>query len=103
MRAQRQRPRAYLSLLLLLECALVLLFTAQNLALFYVGWEAMMIPLYVLMAAWGGEGRRRATLTFFIYTLVGSLLMLVAVAWVGIHGQSFQIDVLSGRRLDSTW
>jgi NADH-quinone oxidoreductase subunit M len=101
--AGRDRPRAYFALLLGLECALVLLFTARDIVLFYVGWEAMMIPLYVLIAVWGAEQRRRATLTFFIYTLIGSLLMLVAVAWVGIHGQSFQIDVLSGRRLDSTW
>ena len=101
--AGRERPRAYFALLLGLECALVLLFTARDIVLFYVGWEAMMIPLYVLIAVWGGEQRRRATLTFFIYTLIGSLLMLVAVAWVGIHGNSFQIDVLTGAGLDSTW
>ena len=76
----------------------MLLFTARDIVLFYVGWEAMMIPLYVLIAVWGGEQRRRATLTFFIYTLIGSLLMLVAVAWVGIHGNSFELDVLTGRR-----
>jgi NADH-quinone oxidoreductase subunit M len=103
MRAQRQKPRAYLSLLLLLECALVLLFTAQNLALFYVGWEAMMIPLYVLMATWGGEGRRRATLTFFIYTLVGSLLMLVAIAAIGIDQGTFERSALIGRAHMPTW
>ena len=101
--AGRERPRVYFALLLGLECALVLLFTARDIVLFYVGWEAMMIPLYVLIAVWGGEQRRRATLTFFIYTLIGSLLMLVAVAWVGIHGNSFQIDVLTGAGLDSTW
>jgi NADH-quinone oxidoreductase subunit M len=101
--AGRERPRAYFALLLGLECALVLLFTARDIVLFYVGWEAMMIPLYVLIAVWGGEERRRATLTFFIYTLVGSLLMLVGVAWVGIHGHSFQIDALTGANLDSTW
>ena len=57
--AGRERPRVYFGLLLLLESALVLLFTAQDLVLFYVGWEVMMIPLYVLMGVWGGEGRRR--------------------------------------------
>ncbi len=86
--AGRERPRAYFALLLALEGALVLLFTARDLVLFYTGWEAMMIPLYVLIVVWGGDQRRRATLTFFIYTLIGSLLMLVGVAWVGIHGQS---------------
>jgi NADH-quinone oxidoreductase subunit M len=101
--AGRERPRAYFALLLGLECALVLLFTARDIVLFYVGWEAMMIPLYVLIAVWGGEQRRRATLTFFIYTLIGSLLMLVGVAWVGIHGNSFEIDSLTGASFDSTW
>jgi NADH-quinone oxidoreductase subunit M len=101
--AGRERPRAYFALLLGLECALVLLFTARDIVLFYVGWEAMMIPLYVLIAVWGGEQRRRATLTFFIYTLIGSLLMLVGVAWVGIHGNSFEIDSLTGAGFDSTW
>jgi NADH-quinone oxidoreductase subunit M len=98
----RARPRAYFALLLALEAALVLLFTARDLVLFYTGWEAMMIPLYVLIFVWGGDLRRRATLTFFVYTLVGSLLMLVGVAWVGIHGHSFQLDQLSGR-FDSQW
>ena len=82
--AGRERPRVYLALLLLLESALVLLFTAQELVLFYVGWEVMMIPLYVLMGVWGGESRRRATIQFVVYTLVGSLLMLVAIAVLGV-------------------
>ena len=63
-RAGRDRPRAYYGLVLLLEAALVLLFTAQDLVLFYVGWEVMMIPLFILMAVWGGEGRRAATIRF---------------------------------------
>ena len=90
----RARPRAYFSLLLMLEGALVLLFTARDLVLFYTGWEAMMIPLYVLIGVWGGRERRRATFTFFVYTLVGSLLMLVGVAWVGITQGTFELDAL---------
>ncbi len=90
----RARPRAYFSLLLMLEGALVLLFTARDLVLFYTGWEAMMIPLYVLIGVWVGRERRRATFTFFVYTLVGSLLMLVGVAWVGITQGTFELDAL---------
>ena len=90
----RARPRAYFSLLLMLEGALVLLFTARDLVLFYTGWEAMMIPLYVLIGVWGGRERRRATFTFFVYTLIGSLLMLVGVAWVGITQGTFELDAL---------
>ena len=78
----------------MLEGALVLLFTARDLVLFYTGWEAMMIPLYVLIGVWGGRERRRATFTFFVYTLVGSLLMLVGVAWVGITQGTFELDAL---------
>ncbi len=53
-----------------------------------------MIPLYVLIGVWGGRERRRATFTFFVYTLVGSLLMLVGVAWVGITQGTFELDAL---------
>jgi NADH-quinone oxidoreductase subunit M len=92
MRAGRDRPRAYFGLLLLLEAALVLLFTAQDLVLFYVGWEVMLIPLFVLMAVWGGEGRRVATVRFVIYTMVGSLLMLVAIAAIGVKYGTFEVS-----------
>jgi NADH-quinone oxidoreductase subunit M len=90
----RARPRMFFALLLLLEGALVLLFTARDLVVFYTGWEAMMIPLYVLIGVWGGAERRRATFTLFVYTLVGSLLMLAGVAWVGITQGSFELDTL---------
>jgi NADH-quinone oxidoreductase subunit M len=101
--AGRERPRAYLGLLLVLEAALVLLFTAQDLVLFYVGWELMMIPLYVLMGVWGGEGRRRATLQFVVYTMVGSLLMLVAIAVLGVSAHSFELSTLTADPHESTW
>ena len=90
--AGRDRLRAYVALMLLLESALMLLFTAQDLVLFYVGWETMMIPLYVLMGVWGGAGRRFATYQFVIYTFVGSLLMLVAIATLGIRYGTFEVD-----------
>lgn len=99
----RERPRAYLALLLMLEAALVLLFTAQNLVVFYVGWEVMMIPLYVLMGVWGGAGRRRATLQFVVYTLVGSLLMLAAIAVLGVSAHSFELSTLTASPHESTW
>ena len=102
-RAGRERPRAYFGLLLLLEAALLLLFTAQDLVLFYVGWEIMMIPLYILMGVWGGEGRRAATLQFVVYTLVGSLLMLVAIAVLGVSAHTFDLRTLIARPHESTW
>src|SRR5262245_7110809 len=73
------RPRAFLALLLLAETGLLGLFAAGNLVLFYVFWEAMLVPFYFLVGMWGGTGRGRANLTFVIYTMIGSLLMLVAI------------------------
>jgi NADH-quinone oxidoreductase subunit M len=101
--AGRERARVYFGLLLLLESALVLLFTAQDLVLFYVGWEVMMIPLYLLMGVWGGEGRRRATIQFVVYTLVGSLLMLVAIAVLGVSAHTFELSALIAQPHESTW
>src|SRR3954447_1181307 len=80
----RERPAAYLGLLLFLEGAVVGVFTAQDLLLFYVFWEAMLIPLYVLIGVWGGPGRLDATVKFVVYTMAGSLLMLVAIIAAGL-------------------
>jgi NADH-quinone oxidoreductase subunit M len=102
-RLGRERPRAYFALLLVLEFALVLLFTAQDMVLFYVGWEVMIIPLYVLMGVWGGAGRRAATIQFIVYTLVGSLLMLVAIATLGVTAHTFDLPALVARPHESTW
>jgi NADH-quinone oxidoreductase subunit M len=102
-RAGRERARAYLALVLLLESALVLLFTAQDLVLFYVGWEVMMIPLYVLMGVWGGAGRRAATIQFVVYTLIGSLLMLVAIATLGVTAGTFDLPALMAHPHESVW
>jgi NADH-quinone oxidoreductase subunit M len=101
--ARRDHPRVYLAMLLLLEASLVLLFTARDLVLFYVGWEVMMIALFVLMGVWGGAGRRLATMQFIIYSLIGSLLMLVAIATLGVEGGSFDLATLTSQGRDSTW
>jgi NADH-quinone oxidoreductase subunit M len=74
-----ERARGFLACLLLAETGLLGLFSAGDLVLFYVFWEAMLVPFFFLMGMWGGEGRGRATLQFVIYTMVGSLLMLIAI------------------------
>jgi NADH-quinone oxidoreductase subunit M len=101
--AHRERPRAYVGLLLVLQSALILLFTARDLVLFYAGWEIMMIALFVLMGVWGGSRRRFATLQFLIYSLIGSLLMLVAIATLGVQGGTFDLATLAGQHRDSAW
>lgn len=88
----RYRGRAYFALLLLLESALILVFCARDLILFYVGFEAMLIPLYFLIGIWGGPNRRRGTLKFLIYTFVGTLLMLVGMIVIGLNAGSFDLS-----------
>ena len=97
----RDRPRAYHALMLGLTGAVVATFASQDLLLFYVSFEAMLIPLYVLVGVWGGENRATATLTFVVYTMVGSLLMLAAVVAFGVTQGTFSL-VDSGTS-DNTW
>jgi NADH-quinone oxidoreductase subunit M len=99
--AGRDRPRAYYGLMLLLTGALVGVFAAQDLLLFYVFWEAMLIPLYVLVGVWGGPGRLRATLMFVIYTMAGSLLMLASVIVLGLSQGTF--DLVGSGTNGSDW
>jgi NADH-quinone oxidoreductase subunit M len=98
----RDRLGVYLSLLLFLEGATVGVFTSQDLILFYVFWEAMLIPLYVLIGVWGGPGRLGATYKFVAYTMAGSLLMLVAIVAAGLGAGTFDIAELAGQGT-STW
>jgi NADH-quinone oxidoreductase subunit M len=88
----RERPRAYFGLMLFLTGAIVGVFAAQDLLLFYVFFEAMLIPLYVLVGVWGGAGRLSATLKFVIYTMAGSLLMLVSIIALGLTEGTFDLS-----------
>ena len=97
----RDRPRAYYGLMLFLTGAIVGVFTAQDLLLFYVFWEAMLIPLYVLIGAWGGPRRLQATITFVVYTMVGSLVMLAAVIVYGLQQGTF--SMITGGTSSSDW
>jgi NADH-quinone oxidoreductase subunit M len=89
--AGRERMRAYMGLMLFLTGAVVGVFSAQDLLLFYAFFEAMLIPLYVLVGVWGGPGRIGATLKFVIYTMAGSLLMLAAVVVYGLSENTFDL------------
>jgi NADH-quinone oxidoreductase subunit M len=99
--AGRERTRAYMGLMLFLTGAVVGVFAAQDLLLFYAFFEAMMIPLYVLVGVWGGPGRMAATLKFVLYTMAGSLLMLVAVIVYGLSQNTF--DLLRIGPSNSSW
>jgi NADH-quinone oxidoreductase subunit M len=99
--AGRERPRAYYGLMLLLTGAVVGVFAAQDLLLFYAFWEGMLIPLYVLVGVWGGPGRLGATIKFVIYTMAGSLLMLAAVIVFGLSQGTF--DLVDSGTSGSVW
>ncbi|TML00605.1 MAG: NADH-quinone oxidoreductase subunit M, partial [Actinobacteria bacterium] len=87
----RERTRAYMGLMLFLTGAIVGVFSAQDLLLFYAFFEAMLIPLYVLVGVWGGPGRMGATLKFVLYTMAGSLLMLASVIVYGLSQHTFDL------------
>ncbi|HZC29272.1 MAG TPA: NADH-quinone oxidoreductase subunit M [Gaiellaceae bacterium] len=99
--AGRERTRAYFGLMLFLDAAIVGVFVAQDLLLFYAFFEAMLIPLYILVGVWGGPGRIGATLKFVIYTMAGSLLMLAAVIVYGLQKNTF--DLVAIGPSGSTW
>jgi NADH-quinone oxidoreductase subunit M len=99
--AGRDRARAYFGLMLFLTGAVVGVFCAQDLLLFYAFFEAMLIPLYVLVGVWGGPGRLGATIKFVIYTMAGSLLMLAAIIVFGISQGTF--DLVDSGTSGSAW
>jgi NADH-quinone oxidoreductase subunit M len=82
--AIREKTHAYYALLLILTTGMLGVFMALDLVLFYVMWEVMLVPMYLIIGIWGGQRRLYASLKFFLYTMVGSLLMLVAIIWLGV-------------------
>ena len=84
----RTKVHAYHALMLVLTTGMLGVFVAKDLFLFYMMWEVMLIPMYFIIGIWGGERRIYASLKFFIYTMVGSLLMLVAIVYLGVQAGS---------------
>src|SRR6185369_2623803 len=88
--AVQDRVKEFMIALLVLETAMIGTFSALDLVLFYVFWEALLVPMYLLIGIWGSENRLYATVKFFIYTFVASVLMLVAIIYLSTHaGGSF--------------
>lgn len=80
-----EKPHSFYSLILLMQMALIGVFTANDGFLFYVFWELALIPIYFICLVWGGENRGRITFKFFVYTLLGSLFMLVGLIYLYSH------------------
>src|ERR1700722_9579131 len=79
---QYKNAGAFYALILFMQAGLLVVFTALDGFLFYVGWEAALIPIYFICAMWGGENRIRITIKFFIYTFSGSLFMLLGLIYL---------------------
>jgi len=85
------RPSHYMAAFLIMEGLMVGVFSALDAILFYVFWEAMLIPMFIIIGVWGGPNRIYATIKFFLYTFFGSVFMLVALIYMGFQADSFGI------------
>ncbi len=92
--AVEERLKEFMAFFLLLEVGMVGVFLALDLFLFYIFWEFTLVPMYFLIGIWGGERRMYAAIKFFLYTMAGSILMLLAILWLGINGGTFSLPDL---------
>ena len=92
--AVEERVRDFMLFFLLLEVGMLGVFLAQDLFLFYVFWEFTLVPMYFLIGIWGGQQRMYAAIKFFLYTMAGSILMLLAILWLGNVQGTFSVPDL---------
>ena len=102
------KPSAFYGLVLLMEAALIGVFTSMDGMLFYIFWELTLIPAWFICALWGGEDRIRITFKFFAYTFTGSLFMLVALIWLWFrtplpHSFDFHIHAVMLNPAEQAW
>jgi len=97
-----KRPAQYFASFLVMEGLMIGVFAAADALLFYVLWEAMLIPMFLIIGIWGGSRRVYATIKFFLYTFLGSVLMLVALIWLYLQGGSYEIAYLQQMRIGMT-
>ena len=96
-RSIRERLKEYYALFLLLEVGMIGVFLSNDLFLFYVFWEVMLVPMYFLIGVWGGKRRIYAAIKFVIFTMFGSLLMLVAILFLAFDVGTFDIPLMIER------
>lgn len=92
--AIEDRVKDFMVFFLLLEVGMTGVFLAQDLFLFYIFWEFTLVPMYFIIGIWGGPRRVYAAIKFFLYTMAGSILMLLAILWLGIYGNTFSVPEL---------
>ena len=98
----RSRTAEYFAAFLILEGLMIGVFAAVDALLFYVFWEAMLIPMFIIIGVWGGERRIYATLKFFLYTFLGSVFMLIALIYLYLKSGSYSILVFQQLPLSQT-
>jgi NADH-quinone oxidoreductase subunit M len=98
--AIQEQVKGFMLFFLLLESGMLGVFLATDLVLFFVFWELTLVPMYFLIGMWGGERRIYAAIKFFIFTMAGSVLMLLAILYIGLHAGTFYLpDLISKRAL----
>lgn len=90
---EHKNASAFYALILFMQFGLMLVFTALDGFLFYIGWEVALIPIYFICGMWGGENRVKVTLKFFIYTFAGSLFMLMAIIYLYLQTPDRTFDI----------
>src|SRR5258705_9738408 len=95
--AVEERVKDFMIFFLLLEVGMTGVFLAQDLFLFYIFLEFTLIPMHFLIGIWGGPRRLYAAVKFFLYTMAGSILMLLAILWLGVNQGSFSVPDLAAK------
>jgi NADH-quinone oxidoreductase subunit M len=95
--AVEDRVKEFMFFFLILETGMIGVFVALDLFLFYIFWEFTLVPMYFLIGMWGGPRRIYAAIKFFLYTMTGSILMLLAILWLGIRQGTFSVPDLIAR------
>lgn len=99
-----KNANAFYALILFMQSGLLLVFTALDAFLFYIGWEAALIPIYFICATWGGKDRIKVNMKFFVYTIAGSLFMLLGIIYLYLQNpaNNFEIAEFYKLQLDAT-
>ncbi len=96
--AVEERVKGFMLFFLLLESGMLGVFLALDLVLFYIFWEFTLVPMIFLIGVWGGERRVYAAVKFFLFTMVGSVLMLLGILYLGLQTRTFAWDALLQQR-----
>ena len=96
----KKRVKEYVIYFLLLESLVIGVFVSIDLLVFYVFFEAVLIPMFLIIGIWGGENRVYASFKFFLYTLAGSVLMLLAIIYIVLASQTANIDIIKNINFD---